>query len=78
MEKIVQFNDVKIITESFGDPKNPCLLLIMGSASSLLWWDEALCQKFVDKGFFVIRYDNRDTGLSTGYPVGKPVRLLTN
>ena len=73
MERIVQFNDVKIITESFGDPKNPCLLLIMGSASSLLWWDEALCQMFVDKGFFVIRYDNRDTGLSTGYPVGKPV-----
>lgn len=72
MEKSVQFNDVKIMTESFGDPKNPCLLLIMGSASSLLWWDEALCQMFVDKGFFVIRYDNRDTGLSTSYPVGKP------
>jgi len=31
MEKIVQFNDVQIMTESFGDPKNPCLLLIMGS-----------------------------------------------
>ena len=72
MEKIVQFNDVKIMTESFGDPKNPCLLLIMGSASSLLWWDKALCQMFVAKGFFVIRYDNRDTGLSTCYPVGKP------
>lgn len=72
MEKIVQFEHVKIMTESFGDPKDPCLLLIMGSASSLLWWDETLCQMFVDLGFFVIRYDNRDTGLSTCYPVGKP------
>lgn len=72
MEKSVQFNDVRIMTESFGDPKNPCLLLIMGSASSLLWWDETLCQMFVEKGFFVIRYDNRDTGLSTSYPVGEP------
>ncbi len=72
MEKIVQFDDVNLMTESFGDPNNPCLLLIMGSASSLLWWDERLCQMFVDKGFYVIRYDNRDTGLSSCYPVGQP------
>lgn len=72
MERIIRFEQVKLMTESFGDPNDPCLLLIMGSASSLVWWDESLCQMFVDKGFFVIRYDNRDTGLSTCYPVGQP------
>ena len=72
MEKIVQYDDIKLMTESFGDPKDTCLLLIMGSASSLIWWDEVLCQMLVNKGFFVIRYDHRDTGLSTVYPVGKP------
>ena len=72
MQKTVQFKDVSLYTESFGDMKNPTILLIMGSASSLIWWDEVFCQKLVDKGFFVIRYDHRDTGKSTHYPVGKP------
>lgn len=72
MQKTIQFKDVTIYTESFGNPENPAILLIMGSASSLIWWDIEFCNKLVDKGFFVIRYDNRDTGKSTSYPVGKP------
>ena len=72
MQKTVKFNDISLYTESFGDIKNPTILLIMGAASSLIWWDEKFCLKLVDKGFFVIRYDNRDTGKSTSYPVGKP------
>lgn len=72
MQKTVQFKDVSLYTESFGDSNNPALLLIMGAASSLIWWDEGFCNKLVDKGYFVIRYDNRDTGMSTSYPVGKP------
>jgi len=72
MQKTVKFNDISLYTESFGEPTNPAILLIMGAASSLIWWDEKFCLKLVDKGFFVIRYDNRDTGKSTSYPVGKP------
>lgn len=72
MQKTVQFRDVSINTENFGNPENPAILLIMGSASSLIWWDIEFCNKLVDKGYFVIRYDNRDTGKSTSYPVGKP------
>ena len=72
MQKTIQFKDVSIYTESFGNDKNPAILLIMGSASSLIWWDIEFCNKLVDKGYFVIRYDNRDTGKSTSYPVGKP------
>lgn len=72
MQKTVQFKDVSLYTESFGDSYNPAILLIMGAASSLIWWDDIFCQKLMDKGYFVIRYDNRDTGKSTSYPVGEP------
>lgn len=62
----------KIVSEAFGDPANPPLLLIMGAMASMLWWPQALCRKLADAGLFVIRYDNRDTGCSTKYPPGEP------
>ncbi|MFD2057108.1 alpha/beta fold hydrolase [Mesorhizobium calcicola] len=62
----------KILSEAFGDPANPPLLLIMGAMASMLWWPEALCRNLADAGLFVIRYDNRDTGRSTKYPPGEP------
>ncbi|WP_136618348.1 MULTISPECIES: alpha/beta fold hydrolase [Mesorhizobium] len=62
----------EIISEAFGEPINPPLLLIMGAMASMLWWPEALCRKLAAAGLFVIRYDNRDTGLSTKYPPGEP------
>jgi len=64
-KKIIHINDVEICTETFGDAKNPCILLIMGATASMIWWDEEFCTKLSDKGYFVIRYDNRDTGCST-------------
>lgn len=62
----------EIISEAFGDPANPPLLLIMGAMASMLWWPAALCLKLADAGLFVIRYDNRDTGRSTKYKPGEP------
>jgi len=62
----------RIISEAFGDPANPPALLVMGAMASMLWWPEALCRKLAGAGLFVIRYDNRDTGLSTKYPPGEP------
>ncbi|KQU92545.1 acetyltransferase [Mesorhizobium sp. Root102] len=62
----------EIISEAFGDPGNPPLLLIMGAMASMLWWPQALCRKLADAGLFVIRYDNRDTGRSTKYGPGEP------
>ncbi|TIN23712.1 MAG: alpha/beta hydrolase [Mesorhizobium sp.] len=62
----------KIISEAFGDPANPPLLLIMGAMASMLWWPEAFCRRLADAGLFVIRYDNRDTGRSTKYRPGEP------
>lgn len=62
----------EIISEAFGDPQNPPLLLIMGAMASMLWWPEAFCRELADAGLYVIRYDNRDTGRSTKYPPGAP------
>jgi pimeloyl-ACP methyl ester carboxylesterase len=58
-------NGIEIECETFGDPKAPPLLLIGGLGSQLLSWDEAFCEQLRERGFHVIRYDNRDAGLST-------------
>ncbi|MGI9054083.1 MAG: alpha/beta fold hydrolase [Ilumatobacteraceae bacterium] len=56
---------VEIEYDTFGSPDDPALLLVMGFTAQLIAWDEDLCQMLVDRGRFVIRYDNRDCGLST-------------
>jgi len=72
MERMIYFNDIHICTSSFGAPKNPTILLIMGAAASMIWWEEAFCKKLSDRGFHVIRYDNRDVGKSITYEYGQP------
>jgi len=58
-------NDIEIEYETFGDPADPALLLVMGLGAQMISWDTELCEGFVDRGFHVIRFDNRDIGLST-------------
>jgi pimeloyl-ACP methyl ester carboxylesterase len=58
-------NGIEIEYETFGDPTSAPLLLIGGLGSQLLSWDEEFCEQLRDRGFYVIRYDNRDAGLST-------------
>ena len=64
-----QFADVgggiRLCYETFGDPADPPLLLIMGLATQMVAWHEDFCSKLVDEGFHVIRFDNRDIGRST-------------
>src|SRR6201991_3776161 len=48
-----------------GDPNHPAVLLIMGLGAQLLLWRKGFCEKLVDQGLRVIRYDNRDVGLSS-------------
>ncbi|MFD6162563.1 alpha/beta fold hydrolase [Nocardia sp. NPDC060256] len=71
-EQLVEINDVELCVETFGDPKNPAILLIDGASASMLWWETALCERISRGRRFVIRYDNRDTGRSTSYPPGEP------
>lgn len=72
MIKTVTSDQVSLYTESFGNPDDPPILLIMGAASSMIWWETPFCERLSEEGFFVIRFDNRDTGKSTSYPPGKP------
>jgi pimeloyl-ACP methyl ester carboxylesterase len=51
--------------ETFGSPEDPALLLVMGLGAQLIHWHTKFCQMLADGGFQVIRFDNRDAGLST-------------
>jgi len=63
--------DIELCYETFGDPDDRAVLLIMGLGTQMLAWDEQFCAELAGRGFHVIRYDNRDVGRSTileGYP----------
>jgi len=58
-------NTLELEYESFGDEKGQAIVLIMGFAQQLLSWDLRFCQHLAARGFRVVRFDNRDVGLST-------------
>ena len=60
-------NGIEIEYETFGRKGDPALLLIMGLGAQLTLWPESLCEGLAGQGFFVVRYDNRDVGLSTDF-----------
>jgi len=63
--EMVHANGVELWNETFGDKNNPAVLLIMGGGGQGILWPTEFCQKLADEGFYVIRYDHRDAGLST-------------
>jgi pimeloyl-ACP methyl ester carboxylesterase len=69
---MIKANGIELCTESFGDPADPPILLIMGVGGSMLWWEEGFCRMLATGGRFVIRYDHRDTGRSITYEPGHP------
>jgi pimeloyl-ACP methyl ester carboxylesterase len=75
----IRANGIDIEYESFGRESDPAILLIMGFAAQMTMWPTALCQQLAAKGFRVIRFDNRDIGLSTHLshlPVPNPTELM--
>ena len=75
---VAQNKDVSLTYETQGDPANPAILLIMGLGMQLTSWPEIFCQGLVERGFYVVRFDNRDAGLSTKMAhLGKPNLLLS-
>jgi pimeloyl-ACP methyl ester carboxylesterase len=64
-EQTCRVGDVDIAYETFGDPSNPALLLVMGLATQMIAWHDDFCAQLADHGFHVIRFDNRDVGRST-------------
>jgi pimeloyl-ACP methyl ester carboxylesterase len=69
-------NDLEIVYQEMGDPSGEPLVLVMGLATQMLAWDEGFCSLLADRGFRVIRFDNRDIGRSTKLQsAGVPSRL---
>ena len=58
-------NDIELCYQTFGTPDDEPLILVMGLGGPMTWWRTELCELLVDRGFYVIRYDNRDTGRSS-------------
>jgi len=61
----VSANGIELVYETFGDEADPPLLLIMGLGVPRFGWDDRFCRALVERGLWVIRFDNRDVGEST-------------
>lgn len=61
----VQANGMELEYDTFGDPQDPAMLLVAGLGMQLTDWPEAFCRRLADTGQHVVRYDNRDCGLSS-------------
>ncbi|MCW2814090.1 MAG: alpha/beta hydrolase fold protein [Nocardioides sp.] len=57
--------DVELCYQTFGDPDDEALLLVMGLGAPMTWWDVELCEMLAREGFYVVRFDNRDAGRSS-------------
>lgn len=64
---ILKRNNIVICYEAFGNANNPCVILITGITGQLIDWPSEIIQGLVNKGFYVIAFDNRDVGLSSYY-----------
>ena len=67
MPHITTPSGVQIEYDTFGSPSDPALLLVMGYGAQMINWRPGFCQRLANGGLYVIRYDNRDVGLSTKF-----------
>lgn len=58
-------DDIELCYQTIGNPDDEPLLLIMGLGGPMTWWDLEFCEMLAERGFFVVRFDNRDTGRSS-------------
>jgi pimeloyl-ACP methyl ester carboxylesterase len=56
---------VELCYQTFGDPDDPAMLLVMGLATQMTYWESAFCSMLARRGYFVVRFDNRDVGRSS-------------
>jgi pimeloyl-ACP methyl ester carboxylesterase len=75
-EQMVAANGIELACQEMGEPDGEPLILVMGLATQMLAWDEGFCGMLVDRGFRVVRFDNRDIGRSTKIEsAGVPSRI---
>ena len=80
-EQLVAANGIHINYDSFGNKSHPAIVLIMGLATQMIYWDQQFCQLLASQGYWVIRFDNRDNGKSTWLdplPAPTSAALLAN
>jgi pimeloyl-ACP methyl ester carboxylesterase len=74
-----QFADVgrgiTLCYETYGDPADPPILLVMGLATQMIAWHDEFCEQLAERGFYVVRFDNRDIGRSTHLDFRPPTML---
>ncbi|MGH9048056.1 MAG: alpha/beta fold hydrolase [Acidimicrobiales bacterium] len=68
----IQANGITVEYETFGNSADPPLLLVMGLGAQMIAWDDDFVASLAQRGFYVIRYDNRDVGLSTWFDEAGP------
>ena len=71
-EQFCTVGDLELCYETFGEPSDPALLLVMGLGTQMIAWREEFCELLAANGFFVIRFDNRDIGRSTHLEEHRP------
>jgi pimeloyl-ACP methyl ester carboxylesterase len=71
-ELFVRVGEVELCYETYGDASAPPVLLIMGLGTQMIGWPVEFCEGIAERGFHVIRYDNRDVGRSTRFDHVKP------
>jgi pimeloyl-ACP methyl ester carboxylesterase len=72
---IISANGIEIAYDDRGNLDDPAILLIMGLATQMIAWPEAFCDRLATRGFRVVRFDNRDVGLSTKFEAAPPIDL---
>ncbi|MFW9996763.1 MAG: alpha/beta fold hydrolase [Candidatus Odinarchaeota archaeon] len=78
-EKIAKANDIEINYDTFGNPSDPAMLLVMGLGVQMILWKDEFCEALAANGYWVIRFDNRDVGLTTKFddaPVPNAMDLM--
>jgi pimeloyl-ACP methyl ester carboxylesterase len=75
-EQFARVGELELAYETFGDPGDPAVLLIMGLGAQMIFWPEELCEALAASDNFVIRFDNRDAGRSTVLDASPPNFLL--
>lgn len=72
-EQLIDANGIQLAYDAFGNPSDPPIMLVMGLGMQLTAWDELFCEQLAMNGFWVVRFDNRDIGLSTKlHTAGRP------
>jgi pimeloyl-ACP methyl ester carboxylesterase len=64
-EQFAELGEITLCYETFGDPSDPAMLLIMGLGTQMIGWHDDFCRELAEAGFHVVRFDNRDSGRST-------------